>query len=73
MQSQTATPALYDCPTVTATFEVAGVGSPAINISNEFLANINDLTGCTTSSGSTITGGILSFMGIFGVLMDPAE
>lgn len=38
-------------PVATATFGVAGVSSPAINIGNELLANIDDLTGCAAASG----------------------
>lgn len=38
-------------PVVTATFDVSGFSTPAINIGNELLANIDDLTGCAAASG----------------------
>jgi hypothetical protein len=47
---------------------VTGVSSPAINIANEVSATIDDLTGCTTSGGTTISGG--PFL-VFGNLQGP--
>jgi hypothetical protein len=51
VQGQTASPIYDQCTTATASFNVAGVTSPAINITNEVAATIDDLTGCDLDGG----------------------
>jgi hypothetical protein len=64
VESQATSPALFDCTTATASFTVSGVSSPAINIANELLATIDDLTGCAAASGGPTL--------VYGSLQGPA-